>query len=367
MANRQARVDDVPAIATSTGPLVDATGVNFRLPDGHRRLKGVRLYQRVGIPDDQLDFAYRRGAWSLRTIRTRIDRLEYLLELEHPHGGRETITDPTNPLRVAGAFGEKSVIEFPGYQQPWWLEEQRAPATTTELAIASHNLGSTIHGLLWSPEQLDADAKAPLLIVNDGPEYASLASLTDYAAAMIASEQLPLLRMALLAPGDRNRWYAASPAYARAVTNEVADSLAEQAPSSVRIGVGASLGALAMLHAHRLVPETFDGLFLQSGSFFTPDLDRQERRFPRFGPIVRFITELGQAVTSARPIPVVMTCGLAEENLGNNRRMVDTLAQTGHAVALHELRDVHNYTAWRDALDPHLSTLIRKVVDQDAT
>ena len=39
--------------------------------------------------------------------------------------------------------------------------------------------------------------------------------------------------------------------------------------ATVRVGVGVSLGALAMLHAHRTQPPAFDALFLQSGSFFT--------------------------------------------------------------------------------------------------
>ena len=39
---------------------------------------------------------------------------------------------------------------------------------------------------------------------------------------------------------------------------------------------GQSLGALAALHAAWNQPDTFGGLFLQSGSFFTHDLDPQE-------------------------------------------------------------------------------------------
>jgi enterochelin esterase family protein len=356
----------VPAIATSAGPLVDATGVTFRLPDEHHRLTAVRLYLRAGIPADQLELKFRRGTWSLRIVRTHVDRIEYLLEVQHPHGGRETITDPTNALRVPGAFGDKSVIEFPEYQRPGWLEQSTVQASLTDLAIPSSNLGSTIRAVLWTCAQLGPDEPAPLLIVHDGPEFASLANMTDYAGALVESGRLPPLRMALLAPGDRNRWYAVNPAYARALTAEVVDALNVHAPATVRIGVGASLGGLAMLHAHRLAPATFDGLFLQSGSFFTPDLDGQERRFPRFGPIIRFIGELGQSVASARPVPVTMTCGNEEENLANNRRMAATLANLGHPTALHEVRDVHNYTAWRDALHPHLTDLIRTVVDSHA-
>jgi hypothetical protein len=202
----------VPVAAALTTPLVDETGVTLRLPDENHRLAAVRLYQRVGVPDDQLDFAYRRGAWSLRTTRTEIDRLEYLLEIEHLHGGRETITDPTNPLQVPGAFGAKSVIEFPGYRRPDWLELDGVEGSTSELSVPSTTLGATIRGLLWSPDQLAADVPAPLIVVHDGPEYASLAGIGQYAAALIGTGQLPALRLALLAPGDRNRWYAAMPA-----------------------------------------------------------------------------------------------------------------------------------------------------------
>jgi enterochelin esterase-like enzyme len=349
-----------PAV-TSAGPVVDATGVTLRLPDAHARLRGVRLSQEIRIPGDQLEFGYRRGWWRLRVQRPAVDRMEYLLELRHPNEGRETIPDPGNPLRVAGAFGDKSVIEFPGYRRPAWLELPVAPATVTELAVASRNLGSTVRGRLWCCEQLRPDQPAPLLIAHDGPEYDSLAGLTSFLGALVQAGRLPPLRAALLAPGDRNRWYAVNPAYARALAGEVLPALAESAPSTVRIGAGASLGALAMLHAHRLAPNTFDGLFLQSGSFFDLELDAQERRFSRFGPITRFVREVKQSVANPRPLPVSMTCGTIEENLANNQAMASALRRLGYSVEFREVRDVHNYTAWRDAFDPQLAELIRTV------
>jgi enterochelin esterase-like enzyme len=325
-----------PSISAG-GPVVDALGVTLRLQDRHARLRGVRLSQDIRIPGDQLDFGHRRGWWTLRVPRPAVDRMEYLLELRHPNEGRETILDPGNPLRVPGAFGDKSVIEFPGYQRP---------------------------DRLWSAAALEAGAPAPLLIVHDGPEYDSLAGLTQFAGALIQAGRLPPLRMALLAPGDRNRWYAVNPAYARALTGEVLPALAEQAPSSVRIGAGASLGALAMLHAHRLSAtgeRVFDGLFLQSGSFFDIGLDAHERRFARFGPVTRFVREVMQAVADPHPIPVSMTCGTIEENLANNQAMAAALGRLGYQVEFSEVRDVHNYTAWRDAFDPRLVELIRTV------
>jgi len=346
---------------TPAGPVVDALGVTLRLHDPHARLRGVRLSQDIRIPGDRLDFRYRRGWWTLRVPRPAVDRMEYLLELRHPNEGRETISDPANPMRVAGAFGDKSVIEFPGYLRPQWLELPAPASNVTELTISSRQLGSTIRGRLWSPHALPAEQPAPLLVVHDGPEYDSLAGLTHFAGALIAAGRLPALRVALLAPGDRNRWYAVNPAYARALTGEVLPALAEQAPSTVRIGAGASLGALAMLHAHRLFPDAFDGLFLQSGSFFDVELDAQERRFARFGPVTRFVREVAQAVADPRPLPVSMTCGVIEENLANNQAMASALRRLGYPVAFSEVRDVHNYTAWRDAFDPRLAELVQTV------
>lgn len=66
---------------------------------------------------------------------------------------------------------------------------------------------------------------------------------------------------------------AASPAYARALVTEVLPTLP---PTTCTIGMGASLGGLALLHAHRSFPRAFDALFLQSGSFFHPEHDAHE-------------------------------------------------------------------------------------------
>jgi hypothetical protein len=41
--------------------------------------------------------------------------------------------------------------------------------------------------------------------------------------------------------------------------------------------------------------------------------------------------------------------------------MARALAAQGHRVALHEGADLHNFTAWRDVLHPHLTALLREV------
>jgi enterochelin esterase family protein len=343
-----------------SGPTVEGRTVTFVLADPNRRLVSVHLFADA-VAADRRAFSYDGGAWLLRLSLTDVWRLEYLLELEHPSTRRELILDPRNPLRAPGAFGEKSVVELGDYRRPAWLDAPAVESVRQPLEIWCGGIAATIRGEFWQPAVLQADLPAPLLVVHDGPEFDALARFTQWAAAAVAAGDLPPMRVALLAPGDRNRWYAADPGYARALTQDVLGSLSSTARVSQVIGVGASLGALALLHAHRCCPGAFDGLFLQSGSFFTPDLDPQERRFARFEPITRFTAELEQAITDADPVAVGMTCGVAEENLANNQRMASVLDRLGYRCTLTVNPDVHNFTAWRDAWVPSLPALITAV------
>jgi enterochelin esterase family protein len=125
--------------------------------------------------------------------------------------------------------------------------------------------------------------------------------------------------------------------------------------------MGASLGALAMLVTQRRAPGTFAGLFLQSGSFFMPRFDAHESGFPRYARIVRVVRRILRTHEHPEPLPVALTCGTAEENALNNRVMARALAEQGYAARLDEVPDLHNYTGWRDAFDPHLTRLLEEV------
>ncbi len=343
-------------------PDVSDRGVEFALPDPHGRLIGVRLAQELGLRRG-LRFRRQGAAWRLKLPRPEVDRMEYLLEVRDHNGHRTTITDPGNPLRAPGAFGDKSVVVFPGYQPPDWLDAPTVEGTTSAVHIECPDLGAPLSGDLWSPADLPPDEPAPLLVVHDGPEFASLGAFTSYLASGVAARTLPPVRAALLGPGDRNAWYSAHEGYAAALAAAVPDL----APATVRIGVGVSLGALAVLHLHRTHPGLLDGMLLQSGSFFTPALDAQETGFAGFGAVTRFVQSVHDAHTDEHAVPVAITCGLREENLANNQAMAATLHRLGYRLSLREVRDTHNFTAWRDALHPTLTELVTTVVGARAT
>jgi enterochelin esterase family protein len=348
------------------GAWCGADALTFRLGDVDRHLAGVRLSQHAGVPSDQLDFSYddEDRAWHLRVARPAFWRLEYQLELHHHDGGTELICDPDNPKRVGGAFGDKSVVECDDYAEPGWLHQPGAEGTWRELSIRAPAVKAEVWARIWSPHT----RTDRVLVAHDGPEYDKFASLGQYSAAMIATGRVPPHHLVLLAPGDRSEWYAASPGYAWALAADIMPRLFTELDTARSVvGMGASLGGLAMLHAQRRYPDAFEGLFLQSASFFRPEYDRHESWFKRYLRIVRFT---GRAIGGAdvsgtgagpRPVPVILTCGRVEENLANNRAMTRSLWRQGYPAALYEVPDAHNYTGWRDAFDPYLTDLLHRV------
>jgi enterochelin esterase-like enzyme len=237
-----------------------------------------------------------------------------------------------------------------------WLKDPAVPGRTERVGVRV--LGRTLRLRVWSPGEGDL----PLLLVHDGPEYAARAALLQWAGATIEAGAVAPFRVALLPPGDRNEWYSASAAYGRSLVRQMLPALRGLVPvAGPPVGMGASLGALAMLQAQRAWPGTFAGLFLQSGSFFVPRHDRQESGFPRYGRIVRFVRGVRRANVHNEPLAVTMTCGTEEENLANNRLIAAALRTQGYDVVLEELPGGHDYPSWRDAFDPHLTRLLAKL------
>jgi enterochelin esterase-like enzyme len=349
----------VPSPAVAAGPLVVRGRITFRLADPDEELAGVRLATDRGFPLATQPFVREGDGWTLRMRAPGLDRFEYALAVQRTDGAREHRTDAANPLRAPGAFGEKSVVELPGYAAPAWLGAERVTGATDELTVASSALGADLRIAIWRPEDASDGERLPLLVAHDGPELDQLAQLTGYAAAQMATGELPRHRVALLAPGDRDQWYSASALYARTLATRVLPAIADAVAVRRPVGAGVSLGALALLHAQRRFPDAFAGLFLQSGSFFMPRFDSQEAGFVRYRRIVRFVRATLRE-PPRRTVPVALTCGALEENADDNRVMASALAAQGYPVTLDEGRDLHNFTAWRDAWHPHLTRLLRE-------
>ena len=358
--------DQISVSVEPDPPLVDDANITFTLPDPDRRYGAVGLMQEIRRPREWTPFERVEGGWTLVFPRPDADRMEYQLKGVFPSGdGDEVFCDPTNPLRVPGAFGEKSVLELPGYRRPAWLQApEPTAASVLRTVLPARALRADITVTLWSSPGVGEIEPLPLLVAHDGSEYASLSGLLRFLHAMHAAGRLPPMRAALIDPIDRNEAYSASARYSRALATEVLPALEWLAPTGndprLRVGMGASLGALAMLHLHRTRPGALGALFLQSGSYFRQRYDKQESGFSRFRRISRFVGDVLNGPGADAPVPVTLTCGTVEENLANNRAVAAALHRQGYDTEFVVNRDAHNYVAWRDTFDPHLVDLLNR-------
>ena len=202
-------------------------------------------------------------------------------------------------------------------------------------------------------------ARGPVLVVLDGPEYARRLSLLRLLRRLVDAREVPPHRVALVVPDNRFETYSASALYARALAGAL-DELTGRGRGR-RVGLGSSLGGLALLHAHRLEPRAFSGLFLQSGSFFRRRTDPTETGFRRFGRVDRFVGSVLNAREPGRRVPTTITCALDEENYANNAALAQALAAQDYPVDFHAARGGHDWPTWRRAVEAHLPTLLRRV------
>ncbi|HEY7207044.1 MAG TPA: alpha/beta hydrolase-fold protein [Gaiellaceae bacterium] len=346
--------------ASSEGPSVSATEAVLSVPDPGRLLEAVALLHELERPR-RVPFERNGHNWELRLPRPPVDRLEYLLELRARDGSDGIGPDAANPFRATGPFGDKSVLEFPGYDPPAWLQDDEAvPGELRPLPLDSRRLGTTLDALLWSAPETDPAEPLPLLLVHDGPEYARFSGLIRLLDHLADFGEIPECRAALLPPPrDRNESYSASARYANALAAELVPLVRAEAPTERELVLmGASLGAVAALHAHWRNPGLVGGLFLQSGSFFRRRFDSHESGFGRFGRISRFVGAVNGGRGIVAPVPTTITCGTAEENVHNNRTLAEALARRGFPVTVVEHPDAHNWISWRDALAPYLAELL---------
>jgi enterochelin esterase family protein len=337
----------------------DTVTLRYRDPD--RALLGVRLLQEIGLPGTVLDFEWDgEDSWVRPLPPLPVRRLEYRFELHHPDR-LEVVLDPANPDRAPGGYGEKSVVELDGYRPPEWLTAPTAPGEWRDLTVASRSLSDPVPVRVWS-----APGARGLLVAHDGGEFDRLIGLGRHSAAAVEAGTMPPHHLVLLSPVNRNDWYSANPAYAKALAAEVVPAVrASLQADGPAVALGASLGGLAVLHAHRSYPGLFAGMFLQSGSFFQHRFDSQESGFTAYSRILKFVAGVRRSRRFGRgsrgPVPTVITCGLAEENLHNNRDMAATLRRQGYPLRFAEVPDAHNLVAWRDAWHPLLGDLAREV------
>ena len=171
---------------------------------------------------------------------------------------------------------------------------------------------------------------------------------------LVAFGEVPPFRAALLPPPvDRNETYSASARYARALAGEwlPRDSRGRR-PTGRRCCSGASLGALAALHATGRPGPASAGSSSSRAASSGRRFDAQEAALPRFARITRFVGAVLGGARVRAAIPMTITCGTAEENLDNNRVARGRAHARGWDARARRAPDAHNWISWRDSFAP---------------
>jgi len=307
--------------------------------------------------------------WFLVLEPPRGSRIEYKLEIIRG-GESHLVEDPLNPLRARDPFGANSVCEAPGYQAPAWTrQDPEAPeGRLEERVVLSRFLPGRRRLTLYRPTEYRETERYPLLIVHDGRDHLRFASLRTVLDNLIHRREIPPLVAVLLEPGERLEEYVGSEAHARFLLEELVPRLETRLPllatPSGRCLMGASLGAVASLHAARRKPGFFGRLLLQSGSFVHSG-NGGHGRGTVFDPVAVSVDEF-----RARPIRVsdrvFLSCGAYEPLVHENRDMLPVLRNAGMEVRYVEALDGHNWQNWRDRLQEGLSWLVPLTVHASA-
>jgi enterochelin esterase-like enzyme len=346
-------------------PFADDTHhYHFAYLDHVQRIASVKL--RHGLAGYRAAPQFHRcgdGVFLLSLRAPAVDRMEYQFTLTNVDGGEETTPDPLNPFSVRDPFSTKSVAFADGYAAPIHVARppREAVGELWETVLPGpKDRQWTTH--IWSPPRAKADEQLPIVLFLDGGDYLRFASVRNIIENLQHTGRLARCRAVFVSPAERNPEYSANPETAAILSDAIPRALGELIPlptdPAKRIAVGASLGGLCLLHAHLTAPPFFGGLLLQSGSFFQPDTDSMELRYPHFDRIATFVRTVVQETIPAPRIPIYMTCGRGGENMPNNRVMANALRAHGFPVALVEHPDAHNWTSWRDCIGEGLAHLL---------
>ena len=345
-------------LASHAVPVVAPDGVTF-LYRGEADAVFLRLFI-SGLPAAQpLERAENSDLWVLKVAFPEGSRFEYKLEVRRG-GASEWLLDPLNPLKAADPFGANSVCQGYGYVPPeWTLPDSGARAGAFErLTVDSRHLGRRQVDL-YLPARFRRTRRYPLLVLHDGADYLRYAQLKTVLDNLIHRLEIPPLVVALTDSADRLGEYTGLDAHADFLVEELVPAVCAHLPidpdPALRCAMGASLGAVASLHAAWRHPGTFGRLLLQSGSFAFTDIG-ENKRGPAFEPVVRFVN--GLRARPGRPAErIYLSCGIYESLIYENRSLVPLLQAARILVRYEEARDGHNWQNWRDRLRAGLTFL----------
>lgn len=287
-------------------------------------------------------------------------RIEYKLSIVR-NGDGNWQRDPRNHRKARDPFGANSVCYGDGYARPTWIEPdpEVRPGSLSEHTIKLTPFGEPRPITIYKPARFAEDRRYPLLIVHDGGDFLRFAAMKTVLDNLIHRDEIQPMIVCFTHPGNRLDEYPDDPRHVQFIADVLLPKLEKHLPvygtPESRCLMGASFGGVAALSVAWRRPGVFGRLLLQSGSFAFTDIG-ENKRGPRFEPVVRFMNEFRRE--PGKPSQrVFVSCGMYETLIYENRSLIPLLQGTGMDVRYAWAPDGHNWENWRDRLREALSWL----------
>lgn len=307
-----------------------------------------------------LERLFESDLWALTMELPDMSRFEYKFEVVNS-GQRQLVLDELNPVLAHDPYGANSVCQGFGYKRPRWTmhDPGARSGSVSSLKVDSRSFQQVRDIKLYLPARFRRSRTYPLLIVHDGFDYLRFADLNIVLDNLIERLEIPAMIVALIQSPDRLAEYTGNVGHARFLAEDLLPAISAKFPllddRKSRGLVGASLGAVASLHAASRYPALFGQLLLQSGSFAFSDLGHHNRD-PIFDPVVRFVNDYRSEPYKLAE-KIYMSCGIYESLIYENRSLLPVFQDLDMEVLFEEARDAHNWENWRDRLRQGLSWL----------
>ncbi|KAA3605241.1 MAG: esterase family protein [Calditrichaeota bacterium] len=340
-------------IVENSFPLREKLVTTFFYYDPTGKVESVYLESALGFRgDNNVFFQYQNtGIFYFPLEFQPNSRLEYKIALDFGNGQRE-ILDPYNPNLANAPFGPKSVMTTLDYKPTIFsISEERTESYIERFEFDSKIMKDKREFQIYTPKEFENEA-LPIVVFHDGYDYLRFSNLQKILDSMIYEKAIKPIRGIFTKPIDRRNEYAASPDYAKFISEELIEEIGKhkKLPSGKEnfCTVGASFGGLISLYLMDSYPKVFGNALCQSGSFFMKlhGFDYYTSHFPKINKFVNSFVKSKTKIDSK----VVLTCGRFESLVYLNREMVEVLDKRNCDYKYFENNDGHTWTGWANSM-----------------
>jgi len=295
------------------------------------------------IAIDSTDFFYHRHVFEQTA------RLDYKFIVNG-----NWILDPKNPNTCTGGYGPNSELAMPAYVQPWEIISYPgvAKGSVSTTNFQSTIMNKTYQVQIYLPPDYDNSGNTayPVIYVQDGQEYLSLAGMNNIIDNLLDSNKMDPVIGVFLRPTNRNEEYGFTLRYDYKdfIIQELVPHIDASYPTiklpACRLIMGTSLGAnISGLIAYEH-PEIFANCGLHSPAFWVNDLE-----------VARWYTD-----SIPKDIKLYWVAGTYEDLEIDWQIFSDSLDSKGYIFDWNIYHEGHSWGLWRATCDEMLTFFFSK-------